>query len=293
MPNDTVNRRNALKIIGAASVGCVGTGSLSEVATGRVPNLGAEYQWCNSQKWQENHLNGGITDIGMHVGVEHVGNDRVGNDLYRYFDITTVHAANFRYGRGDSERPALLEYGFSFESGTNGSTSGIDRYDPDVVQGGRPITKRQATHNYPLNEYEIDNEAAVKNLNAVQNNSARGFTTMISVLAAIAEATSWPVVAAAGSYAALAMLGLGIIKYLSGPNGLSGESYTWRHGWRSSGTMHAVGVTHYDALPVQMDSGENGTFTVRGHCKATHQGMPGPTSKSLTVQPYIDVSGGL
>jgi hypothetical protein len=257
-----VGRRTFLRSVGAAGA----VGGLSLAASEPAAAITTEGErWHSSDTWTREFVSDSdIYDLAQHNMVEYVGSSYQSGVLYRYFDVTVVSAATHRYGSGDEYRPALVESELEVSSGHNATTSGIDEYDPDVVHGGPAKTEGEVLSEYPLNASELDDVERITELQTVRDETDSNSETLVRLVAYLLSRASVPVIAAAGSYASVAMLALGVLELMAGADNQGGESYTWNY-WNNP---VAVNVSHYRSLPVQMTEGEDGTFYVTGNVVA-------------------------
>lgn len=282
-----VGRRTFLRSVGAA--GAVGSLALGASTPAAAINTVGD-RWHDSRTWRRDFVSDSdILDIAQHNVVEYVDYGYADGVLYRYFDVTTVSAATHRYGEGDDHRPALSKFGFDVSSGHNATTSGIDAYDSDVVHAGPPKTESEVLAEYPLQSWELDDTDEVKQQDPVQYETDSGSLVLVDLLAFLLSTSSTPVVAAAGAYAGVAMLALGILELMAGADDVGGESYEWYYGIDSP---YAVSVAHYNSLPVQMTEGEDGTFYVTGTVTADSW-ETGPSWRSLETPVFFKGKSGL
>ncbi|USZ67566.1 hypothetical protein NGM10_12615 [Halorussus salilacus] len=287
----TATRRDAIRTMGALGLGgYLATGGASADSYTIVGD-----RWYGHDSENVERIGGDMMDLSQHVAAEYVGSDTESGVHYRYFDITTVSVATYRETEIGEHKPALYQFGFNVKSGDNGSTSGIDRIDTDVVHAGRPKTESEVLDDpdYDLTESELDDVSKVDEEAKEEAGDADSVSTLAGLTGYILSKSSMPVLAAAGPYVSVASLALGVASLLLGTDEApEGENYTWQY----PTDTYAVGVAHYNSLPVHMDEDANGEFTVEGFLDAdridgANGSMFETLSHEITVQ-YDDYDGG-
>lgn len=290
----SATRRDAIRTMGAVGLG--GYLATSSASADSYTIVGD--RWYDNTTNHVERLSGDMMDLSQHVAAEYVGSGTESGVHYRYFDITTISVATYRETEVGEHKPALYQFGFNVKSGQNGATSGIDRIDSDVVHAGRPKTKSEVLNDpsYNLTESELDDVSKVDQEAKEEAGNADSVSTLAGLTGYVLSKSSMPVLAAAGPYVSVASLALGVASMLLGTDEApDGENYTWQY----PTDTYAVGVAHYNSLPVQMDEGADGEFTVEGFLDADRiDGANGSMFETLSHEITVryddyDGSGGL
>lgn len=267
------SRRDAIRALGTLGLG--GILSSTVTARGHYTIIGDNWYGHTQNTVSDVSITGGgYMDLSQHVAAEYVGVKEIGGENFRLFDIATISVASYRKIRAADPEPALWMFGFDIDSGENGSTSGIDRIDTDVVHGGRPMSRTEILNKTKLSPSELGDKDAIKD--AVEHQSKPGLLNKlgvsISLFELIAARSSLTVLSAvANPYATVAGLVFGLLGLLT-PDLSGGEKYRWEYPRAIPADFHSysVGVAHYKSLPVQMDPHSDGEFTVSGYLLARY-----------------------